>query len=98
MTVVLFLLLGVYELFVEPLPPAAVHYFLIALFFWVNLQEKRGFPYPRPVYFLLLSLLLFDGAVQLFYYPINVLSGVISWLFAYLTWQSVRRLPSGRER
>jgi hypothetical protein len=93
--VALFLIFGIYNLFVERMPVIAVHFLLVSLYFFVTYNELRGKPFSRPVYLLMILLLVADGIVNLFILPTSLLSGVISFFFAYLAWQSVQRLQRG---
>ncbi|WP_124728209.1 hypothetical protein [Staphylospora marina] len=94
--VALFLLFGIWNLFVEHAPVIAVHFFLVALYFFLTYFELKGQPFSRLVYLLAIALLVMDGILNLFFiFPTNLLSGVISFFFAFLAWQSVRRLQQG---
>jgi hypothetical protein len=88
--VLLFLGMGVYYLNTEPV--VAVHHFLISLYFFVFLFEIRGKPFSRSVYWLLLLLLVGDAFMQFSIGDMNMISGLVSAMFALSTWQAQRRL------
>ncbi|MFC7441858.1 hypothetical protein [Laceyella putida] len=90
---ILFLGGGVYQLFVAQLPAAyAIHSFLVALYFYVTYHELRGKPFPRNIYVLTIVLLVADGLVNLLIVSISILSGIVSFFFAFLCFQSYRRI------
>jgi hypothetical protein len=91
LTILLSLGFGVYHLFIRPVPEIAVHFLLIALYFFVTLFELKGKPFSRSVYLLLIWLLLADGIVNLFIFP-TLLSGMVSLFFALLAWRTVHRM------
>ncbi|MFC4077627.1 hypothetical protein [Salinithrix halophila] len=88
--VLIFLVMG--GIYLQDQPPFAVHYFMIALYFFVILFEFRGNPFPRGIYLLLGFLLLGNAMIQFFYAENNVIAGLISLLFAYFALQARRRL------
>jgi len=90
--VALFLGFGVYYLFVEQSPIPAIHYLLVALYFFVHLFELRGQPFSRPVYLLLVLLLVADGILHVFILPYHLITGLFSFFFAFLAFQSMQRL------
>jgi predicted membrane protein len=94
--VIMFLLFGVYQLFVEKLPVIAVHFLLVALYFFITYHEIKGNPFARPVYLIAIFLLVTDGIINLFIFPTSLLSGIISFFFAFLAWQSMQRLQKSR--
>jgi hypothetical protein len=90
--VVLFLGFGIYYLFIENSPVLAVHFLLISLYFFVTLYELRGRPFSRKIYLLLIALLVADGLMNMFIFPTSLLSGLFSFFFAFITWQTYQRL------
>jgi hypothetical protein len=95
LTILLSLGFGVYHLFIRPIPEIAVHFLLIALYFFVTLFELKGKPFSRSVYLLLIWLLLADGIVNLFIFPTTLLSGMVSLFFALLAWRTLHRMKIG---
>lgn len=83
----LFVLLGIFRL--QSDPGGAIHNFLIALYFFVVLFGILGKPFSRPIYLFVAVLLLADAGLQ--FYSRDVLSGVISLLFAYFAFNDRNR-------
>lgn len=92
--VLLFLGMGIYYLFFANAPVEAIHYLLIALYFFVTMFEMRGRPFSKNIYLLVLILLVADGVINLFIFPVSLLSGIFSFFLAFLTWQTFRRLQN----
>jgi hypothetical protein len=90
--VIFFLLSGIYQLYTGDMPVLAIHYFLIALYFFITYQEWRGNPFSRLIYWLAICLLTADGLANLFIYSYSLIGGVISLIFAFLVWKSSQRL------
>ncbi|PTM56489.1 hypothetical protein [Desmospora activa] len=88
--VVFFLFFGTRSL--QDQPPVAVHYYVIALYFFVLLFEFRGNPFSRSIYVLLALLLLGNAMIQFFYVENGVLFGLVSLLFAWFALQARRRI------
>lgn len=88
--VLFFLGTGVYYLQDEP--PYAVHFLVIALYFFIILFEFRGSPFSRRTYMLLSLLLLGNALVQFFLTEQNAIYGLVSLIFAYFALQARRRV------
>ncbi|MDR6225786.1 hypothetical protein [Desmospora profundinema] len=89
--VVFFLFFG--ARYLQDEPPVAVHYFVIALYFFVILFEFRGNPFSRRIYVMLALLLLGNALVQFFYVENGVIFGLVSLLFSWFALQARRRIP-----
>jgi hypothetical protein len=74
------------------MPVMAVHFLLISLYFFVTYSELRGRPFSKNVYLLVILLLVGDGIINMFINPTSLLSGVISFFFAFLAFKSYQRL------
>ncbi|MBA4495534.1 hypothetical protein ACFO25_02640 [Paenactinomyces guangxiensis] len=92
LVIVLFLGFGIYYLFFGNSPAVAVHFLLIALYFFVTLFEFRRKPFSRNVYLLVILLLIADGIANLFIFRTSLLSGIVSIFFAFIAWQTYQRL------
>ncbi|MGA9174113.1 MAG: hypothetical protein WBZ33_09090 [Thermoactinomyces sp.] len=90
--VILFILLGIYQMFMGDMPVLGVHYLLIAFYFFITYQEWRGQPFSRLIYWIAMCLLTADGIANLFFYSYSLISGIISLVFAFLVWKSSQRL------
>lgn len=92
--IILFALgLGLYFLFIEPTPALGVHFLLLGLYFFVSLNEMKGQPFHKSIYYLLSVMLLLDGIYFLFFFSTKyLLSGIISLFFAYSTWNAIKRV------
>ncbi|MFD1427639.1 hypothetical protein JOD24_001434 [Kroppenstedtia sanguinis] len=89
--IVLFFL-GSGILYLQDEPPYAVHFMVIALYFFIILFEFRGNPFSRGVYLLLSLLLLGNAMVQFFLAEHNAINGLVSLFFAYFALQARRRV------
>lgn len=83
---------GLYFLFMDPTPELAIHFFLLTLYFFLTIHEARGEPFSKPVYYLLIFLLVADGIFLLFFFSKHLISGIISLFFAYSAWKSTKRI------
>ncbi|MCS1352045.1 hypothetical protein [Mechercharimyces sp. CAU 1602] len=92
--IVVFMIIGgISYLTVNPQPMFAVHYFSIALYFFVLIFEFIGKPFSRPIYLLLTAVLMGNALIQFFYADeSNYLMGIISLFFAFFSLQAQRRL------
>ncbi|SFI59378.1 hypothetical protein [Thermoflavimicrobium dichotomicum] len=94
---VLFMLIsffyGIHSLFVVQEPVYAVHMLIFSLYFFITIYEIYGKPFQLPVYYLVTLLLVADGVFQLFFIQ-SIFHGVISLLFAFSAWQSLKRLKA----
>jgi hypothetical protein len=87
------LFFGIYFLFVDVTPALAVHFLLLALYFFLSFYEGKGKPFRKPMYYLLVFLLTADGLYFLFFYGSKyLLSGVIALFFAYSAWSASKRV------
>ncbi|SMO77539.1 hypothetical protein [Melghirimyces algeriensis] len=85
-----FLGAGVYYL--QEDPPNAVHFFVIALFFFVVLFEFRGNPFSRKMYVLVSLILVGNAMIQFFVASNNAVLGLVSLFLAYFALQARRRV------
>lgn len=89
---------GVSNLFFVDEPNAkqtGLHFLILALYFYISFYEFRRDPFPRPLYYLVASLLLADGITHLFLLEqINFLSGIVSLFFAISAWMSAQRVSA----
>ncbi len=85
-----FIVLGIFRL--QDAPAAAIHNFLIGLYFFMTLYALIGKPFPRRAHMALAVGLLGDAGLQ--FYVQDVLSGVISLLFAYFAYIDRNRFAS----
>ncbi|MDA8351790.1 MAG: hypothetical protein M0Z65_01065 [Firmicutes bacterium] len=88
--VLFFLGSGVYYLQDEP--PHALHFLVIALYFFIILFEFRGNPFSRRTYVLLSLLLTGNAMIQFFLAENNAIYGLVSLFFAYFALQARRRV------
>ncbi|RAL24361.1 hypothetical protein [Thermoflavimicrobium daqui] len=84
------LFFGVHALFIANAPVEAVHMLILCMYFFVTIYEFYGKPFRLPIYYLLVFLLITDTLFQLFI--ITNIFGLISLLFAFSAWQSLKRL------
>lgn len=84
---VLFLVLGIFRLQADP--AGAIHNFLIALYFFLIFFALKGKPFARRVHIGLAIGLLADAGLQ--FYIGDILSGIISLLFAYFAFNDRNR-------
>lgn len=82
---------GVYQLY-EGQYIGAIHFLLIALYFYVTMFELSGRPFHRNVYLLLMLLLTADGIFNMVFVSGAFLSGFFSLFFALFSWQTYRKL------
>lgn len=85
-----FVLLGIFRL--QDAPAQAIHNFLIGLYFFIMLYAFIGKPFPRKAHIALAIALVADAGLQ--FYTEDVLSGVISLLFAYFAYMDRNRFAS----
>lgn len=85
-----FILLGIFRLQDEP--AAAIHNFLIALYFFVILYAMIGKPFSRRVHVGLAIALLANAGLQ--FYTEDILGALISLLFAYFAYNDRDRFKS----
>lgn len=85
-----FVLLGIFRL--QDAPAAAIHNFLIGLYFFIMLYAFVGKPFPKRAHIALAVALIADAGLQ--FYTGDVLSGVISLLFAYFAFMDRDRFSS----
>jgi hypothetical protein len=90
MIVLFFLGTGIFYL--QDDPPNAVHFMVIALYFFIIMFEFRGNPFSRGTYMLLSLLLLGNAMIQFFLAEQNAIYGLVSLFFAYFALQARRRV------
>ena len=90
--VLFFIAYGCYFIFVENNSIHGIHFLVLAMYFYVTLNDILKRPVQKVFYIILILLLLLDGILNFLSFPSNVISGFISIFFAYVTWHNYKRL------